>query len=86
MVSFDRPELSPCLSAIEGKASDEYAEALGIIEAGRDMLAKRPRADMPGFVPCEADLRREAKYVARRAEEERVRMSILAGTKAYDPQ
>ena len=83
-VSFDRPPLSPCLMRFTDKNDPAYKEALAIIEAGKAMLAKRPRADMPGFVPCEKDLSREQKYAARRQAELRSRKAIHDGAKVYD--
>ena len=83
-LSFDRPELSPCLARFKDKADPRYTEALAIIQAGKAMLAKRPRADMPGFVPCEADRRREEKYAMRRRIERRNREAIRRGRKVYD--
>ena len=47
-------------------------------------LAARPRADMPGFVPCETDLKREEKYAAREAAERRSREAIRRGERVYD--
>jgi len=84
-VSFDRPEISPCLSRIADKADPKYIEALAIIRAGRDMLTSRPRADMPGFVPCPLDQQREKKYQLRRQAELRSRKAIREGRKVYDP-
>ena len=84
-VSFDRPEISPCLSKLADKADPKYVEALAIIRAGRDMLAKRPRADMPGYVPCPLDQQREKKYQLRRQAELRSRKAIREGRKVYDP-
>jgi len=84
-VSFDRPELSPCLAKL-GKDSPAYREALALIEAGKAALARRARADMAGFQPCEPDQRRERKYAMRRAIEARNRKAIRSGAKAYDPQ
>ena len=43
-VSFDRPELSPILKAIEA-GSPAREEALGIMRRGAERLAKKPRAD-----------------------------------------
>jgi hypothetical protein len=66
MMTFDRPELSPCLASLK-KDSPEYREALALIRRGQERLKKRPRADMPGFVPWERDLQRQAhvaKYLA----------------------
>ena len=82
-VSFERPELSPCLAKLD-KDGPAYKEALAIIRAGKAMLAKRPRADMPGFQPCETDRGREEKYVRRRQAELRNREAIRSGGKCYD--
>ncbi len=83
-VSFDRPELSPCLAKFDDKDDSRYKEALSIIEAGTRMLDKRPRADMPGFRPCDVDQRREEKYALRQQVERRNREAIRSGRKVYD--
>ena len=81
-VSFDRPELSPILR----RCSDPScrAEAVAIIQRGADRLRERPRADMPGFIPCEKDREREAKYAYRHREELRFREAIRRGEKTWD--
>ena len=61
-LSFDRPELSPCLKQFKNKGDAKYIEALAIIKAGAATLRFTPRADMAGFVPCETDQQREEKY------------------------
>ena len=81
---FERPELSPGLARFSDKSDAGYREALAILTAGREMLSKRPRADMPGFQPCEVDRRREAKYAARRQVELRSREAIRARKKVHD--
>jgi hypothetical protein len=83
-VSFDRPELSPCLQEFPDATDPAYREALSIIRAGQQMLLKRPRADMPGFTPCETDRRREQKYITRELIELRNRAAISNGEKLYD--
>jgi len=83
-VSYDRPRLSPCLAKFEDKNSPEYLEALAIIEAGRKMLAQRPRADMPGFEACPTDQRRQQDYVMRQEAEMSSRRAINEGRKLYD--
>lgn len=85
-VSFDRPEISPCLAGFADRAAAEYVETLGIIQAGAAQLAARPRGDMPGFQACPVDQARETKYEAREQEESRFRAALATGTKAYDPQ
>jgi len=80
-ICFDRPEKSPILAGLKNRDDVAYAKALAIIDAGKAMLAHRPRADMPGFdlVGIEAD--REAKYQALLCEERESREAILAGRK-----
>ncbi|MBM4037677.1 MAG: hypothetical protein FJ290_04105 [Planctomycetes bacterium] len=82
-VSFDRPEVSPCLGKL-AKDGPQYKEALAIIQAGKDFLAKRPRADMPGFIPCEKDQRREAFYQECLQAERQRRDAIRKGERVYD--
>ena len=83
MVSFDRPELSPCLNRLD-KNDPKYAQALELIRAGKEMLAKRPRADMPGFVPCDECQRRERKFARRAAFQQKAREAIASGRRVYD--
>ena len=84
LVSFDRPELSPCLANFKDKSDPKYREALALLQTGKDMLALHPEADRPGFVPCAEDQRREAKYAERRRLEQRDREAIRTGSKVYD--
>jgi len=83
-VSFDRPELSPCLQKFKDHTEPEYLEALAIIEAGSQMLKNRPRADMPGFEACSIDQQRQQHYIARQQIELNNRRSIQDGLKIYD--
>jgi len=83
-VSFDRPELSPCLRRISDKTSPAFQEALAIIRAGQAMLAQRARADMPGFEPCAVDQTREQKYSLRQRIERKNRRAIRSGQRVYD--
>jgi hypothetical protein len=85
-VSFDRPEFSPVLAKFTDKNDPLYREALTIIQAGQEQLARRPRADMPGFVPSEPDQRREAKYALRREIELHSREAIRRGGKVFDDE
>ena len=84
MVSFDRPEMSPCLEHFKDQTSPAYLEALELIRSGRELLAQYPEADRPGFAPCAEDQRREAKYAARRRIEKRNREAIRSGSRIYD--
>jgi len=83
-VSFDRPELSPCLTVFKDKSDPKYTEALAIITAGFEVLRKTPRADMANFVAWETDQKRQAKYVRREQIERQNRDAIQANRKQYD--
>jgi len=82
-VSFDRPELSPCLQKL-AKDSPEYTKALEIIRKGQEYLKAKPRADMPGFVPAEYAQKRRSFYEERKQRELEVRKAIQEGRKIYD--
>jgi hypothetical protein len=83
-VAFDRPELSPCLASVPEKTGPKYLEALALIRVGRESLAQRPEADMPGFQASERDQWRDQKYLARIQAEARNRAAIREGVKVYD--
>ncbi|HEY3325283.1 MAG TPA: hypothetical protein VGP72_32825 [Planctomycetota bacterium] len=83
-VSFDRPEVSPCLSKFQDKNDPKYKEALAIIQAGRDMLKQRPNPDAPEFAACDADQKRETKYQQRLEAERRNRAALREGRKIFD--
>lgn len=83
MISFDRPEKSPCLQALE-KNSVQYNEALAIIRQGAETLKATPRADMPGFVPSDSDLQRTKRYEELRMVENAYRDALRKGIKQYD--
>jgi hypothetical protein len=62
-VNFTRPEQSPCLLRIAERGDPRYREALAILLAGKENLARRPRPDMPGFRSADPrELAQEAKY------------------------
>ncbi len=83
-ISFDRPEVSPCLAKFTDSDDPKYIEALNIIKAGQTMLKEKPRADMSGFQLAGEDLRREKKYQERLAIEKRNREAIRLGKRVYD--
>ncbi len=83
-ISFDRPNLSPCLSKFSDPNDPACIEALDIIEAGAGMLAQKPRADMRGFRPCPTDRQLQRKYVRRQKIEMQNREAIRKGQKKYD--
>ncbi len=82
-ISFERPELSPCLSSIKDDGV-KYSEALAIIKQGNKKLQETPRADMEGFVPCEEHQRVLRKYIDRANTEKESRSAIANGKKIYD--
>ena len=82
-VSFTRPELSPCLAKLE-PGSPKHTEALGIIRAGQAILAKTPRADMPGFRPVSRkDCDRLDRIDALAQAEALSRKALVEGTKHF---
>jgi hypothetical protein len=83
-VSFDRPELSPCLNKFKDTNDPGYVEALEIIRAGSRMLQERPRADMDNFRPCPLHQQRQQQYVMRQQIEMRNRQAIRKGQKHYE--
>ena len=85
-VTFERPQLSPCLADLKKNDDGRYAEALAIIQAGREMLRNRPRADMEGFAACPLDQSRQERYAGRVEIEERNREAIRLGKRVYDPK
>ena len=80
-VSFTRPELSPCLAKLADKNDPRYVEALAIIQAGKDQLARAPREDMPGFRLVGKDAARQAKYDRLAAAEAEARKTMGRGEK-----
>jgi autotransporter-associated beta strand protein len=83
LISFDRPEKSPCLSGV----GEAYTIALAIIRAGQAALAAVPREDMTNCTLMNAtDIWREAKYQQRLCREAMSRAAIAAGAKVYDGQ
>lgn len=82
-ISFDRPQLSPCLESIKDDPQ-KMAKAIAIIEAGKKSLAEKPRADMEGFIPCPTDQNRQGRYSLQRENELLIRAAIRNGDKIYD--
>jgi len=82
-ISFDRPELSPCLKKLE-KESDAYKEALNIINIGNQRLKDTPRAEMEGFKPVKEQRDALQNYVYRLNKENKFRQAIVNGEKKYD--
>lgn len=82
-ISFERPEVSPCLDKIRTDKS-KYEKALSIIAIGGNRLKEHPRADMKGFEPCER-LKSQLDNYARLLESElKNNSAILQGIKNYE--
>ncbi len=73
--------MSPALSGLAERDPAAFAEALSIIEAGKRMLAERPREDMPGWSLIPSDARRQAA-AEQRMNREREVMRKLAEREA----
>ena len=82
-IYFTRPELSPVLQRLKKSDATKYRQALAIVQAGRDMLARRPRADMKGFQLMGIEAQREARYQRRLEVERRMRRAIVTGRKQH---
>ena len=85
LLSFDRPELSPCLATL-AKDSPRYQEALAIIQAGQAQLKAHPEADREGFVPAGYACKRGLFYAERQAAERAVRQALRENRKVYDAE
>jgi hypothetical protein len=83
-ITFDRPELSPCLAKFTDKNDPRRLEAIVIIHAGKQRLAERSRGDAADFQACEVDQKRDDKYASRQQIEARNRAAIREGRKVYD--
>jgi len=81
-ISFERPELSPCLAGLKNERL--YKEALQIIRKGQQRLEDLPRADMEGFVPCEQHRVQLDKFNKRLQQEEENRQAIAEGRVYYE--
>ena len=82
-ISFERPELSPCLGSIKDDKV-KFKEAVSIIKQGYLQLQKTPRAEMDGFIPCEEHRQALKKYVEWATIEAKNRSAINNGEKVYD--
>lgn len=85
-ISFERPELSPCLDAIRNDKA-KYDEAVALIATGGSRLKKVPNGSLPeNFVPCKKDQERTLRYEDRMKEESRFLKARAEGKKEYDKQ
>jgi len=84
-VNFTRPDLSPCLARFTDRADPACQRALALIAAGKQLLAERPRADMPGFrLVSPIEIAQQAKYDALQQAEQQARQAAVRGEKRFD--
>jgi hypothetical protein len=83
-ISFERPELSPCLDRIrDDKAA--YDEAVALIAVGGSRLKTVSNGSVvENFVPCKKDQDRLLRYSERLKEENRFLKARAEGRKEYD--
>lgn len=82
-ISFERPELSPCLNNLK-KGSKKYERALAIISLAKERLEQTPRADMKGFAPAPDQQEQIKKYLKQLDKEKMFREAIVNGERRYD--
>lgn len=83
-ISFDRPEVSPCLDSIR-QDKEKYKEAVAIIKNGQVRLKKTPRGDIEkDLVPCERNKEQLRHYAERLSEEIQNSCFINTEEKRFD--
>ena len=83
-ISFDRPEMSPCLDGIKGD-KERYRRAVEIIRIGKKRLKKTPRGDIEkDIIPCERNQDQLHKYTERLKIERQNSIAISSDEKLYD--
>ncbi|MBR5415767.1 MAG: SUMF1/EgtB/PvdO family nonheme iron enzyme [Thermoguttaceae bacterium] len=82
-VSFDRPEMSPCLAKIETPSGRD--EALAIIREGKSALRRNDRGESLDWrATSPVEIFQEAKYRELARLQTDVRRAILDGEKVFD--
>ena len=83
-ISFDRPEVSPCLDKIRSD-KQKYTRAVEIIRTGQKRLKATPRGDIEkDLVPCERHKTQLRKYAERLKVEQQNCSIIGQDGKVYD--
>ena len=83
-ITFDRPEMSPCLDGIRDN-KESFKRAVEIINTGRKRLKKSPRGDIEkDIVPCERNREQLIKYTERLKIERQNSAAISNNKKLYD--
>ena len=81
-LSFERPELSPLLENVKSKKAKK--EIIAILTEGNKRFEVTPRADMPGFVPCQEHQDKLRMYNEKRVERFSIYDMIARGEKVYE--
>ena len=82
-ISFDRPEVSPCLTKISNP--EEREEALAILNAGKETLIVRDRGESLEWKATDpTEIAQEKKYQESVYRQEVVRRAILENRKVFD--
>jgi hypothetical protein len=84
MITFERPELSPCLQSLRRKERNAYRKALALITEGAEQLNQKPNPDKKDFLPCPQHQLQLDKYMTRRAMELHNRLAITHNELFYD--
>lgn len=84
-ITFDRPELSPCLDSIRATDTDKYQQAVALITKGKERLLQTPRGDIESTIIVAERLQHQLrKYAERLKEEQAYNQSIANKEKRYD--
>lgn len=83
-ISFNRPEMSPCLDGIRND-EEKFNRAVAIIQIGMERLRQTPRGDIEKeLIPSDKHKAQLRKYIERLKEEDAYRKSIANGEKRYE--
>jgi len=86
LISFTRPEVSPCLDGLKEQGGETYEKALALIRTGKARLDERPRMDMAGAELVGLDRERQEKYRRLLRRETEARRAIAAGQSLHDDE
>lgn len=85
-ISFDRPEVSPCLDAIR-RDKPKYKRAVELLKTGQKRLKETPRGDIEkDLVPNERNKQQLRHYAERLAEDVQNSCRINTADKRFDLQ
>ena len=83
-ISFERPEVSPCLDNIRDN-KEKYDEAVALIRLGGERLKIKPNGSLvEDFIPCQKDRERLLRYADQMKDAERFVKARDEARKEYD--